>query len=76
MTYHFGKSFLPTYCVMRKKGERAHVFSDGRKGRGKFLIQTESVYRIFLLLGIHTLMSNERLCISEGQILKGANFAS
>ena len=32
-----------TYCVMREKGERARVLSEGRKVGGRILIQTESL---------------------------------
>ena len=31
---------------MREKGESAHVFNDGRKEGGRFMIQTKSVYRL------------------------------
>ena len=33
-----------TYYVMRDKGERVRLLSEGRKVRGRILIQTESVY--------------------------------
>ena len=32
---------------MREKGERVRVVSKGRKGEGRFLIQTESIYSNF-----------------------------
>ena len=31
---------------MREKGERGRVLSEGRKGEGRILIQTESVYKL------------------------------
>ena len=37
--------FYP-HCVMREKGERVRGLSERRKGGGRILIQTESVYNI------------------------------
>ena len=35
MTYHFGKSFLPT-TWREKKGERVRVLAEEEKGEGDF----------------------------------------
>ena len=47
MTYHFGKSFLPTYCVMREKEEIVRLLGYGTKGGGEILIQTRPYNQLF-----------------------------
>ena len=36
---------VPCYCATRDKGERVLILGEGRKGFGRLLIQTKSVYR-------------------------------